>query len=164
MLQLTCNSWLLREGGGCGQQVKDPDSVDHSVFEQWVASHKGSTPLIHRLGGGGSDFVAFLQHAGVPALDLQFGDDDYPMYHTAYDNFHWMEKFGDPLFHRHVAVTTLLGLMAMRLSSDALLPLDFVTYAKELEVILVQSCVTTDCTKSLELLYQSTLCKFNVSK
>jgi hypothetical protein len=62
------------------------------------------------------------------------------------------------------AVTTLLGLMAMRLSSDALLPLDFVTYAKELEVILVQSCVTTDCTKSLELLYQSTLCKFNVSK
>ncbi len=29
---------------------------------------------IHRLGGGGSDFVAFLQHAGVPALDLQFGD------------------------------------------------------------------------------------------
>ncbi|KAH8934801.1 hypothetical protein BDL97_18G103500 [Sphagnum fallax] len=115
------------------KQVKDPDSVDHSVFEQWVASHKGSTPLIHRLGGGGSDFVAFLQHAGVPALDLQFGDDDYPMYHTAYDNFHWMEKFGDPLFHRHVAVTTLLGLMAMRLSSDALLPLDFVTYAKELE-------------------------------
>jgi hypothetical protein len=62
------------------------------------------------------------------------------------------------------AVTTLLGLMAMRLSSDPLLPLDFVTYAKELEVILVQSCATTDCTKSLELLISQSLCKFNVSK
>jgi hypothetical protein len=50
------------------------------------------------------------------------------------------------------AVTTLLGLLTMRLSSDPLLPLDFVTYAKELEVILVQSHATTDCTKSLELL------------
>jgi hypothetical protein len=26
------------------------------------------------LGGGDSDFAAFLQHAGVPALDLHFGD------------------------------------------------------------------------------------------
>jgi hypothetical protein len=29
---------------------------------------------ISRLGGGDSDFAAFLQHAGVPALDLHFGD------------------------------------------------------------------------------------------
>jgi hypothetical protein len=56
------------------KQVKDPDSVDGTVFEEWVASGKGSTPLINRLGGGDSDFAAFLQHAGVPALDLHFGD------------------------------------------------------------------------------------------
>ncbi len=29
---------------------------------------------IHRLGWGGSDFAAFLQQVGVPALDLHFGD------------------------------------------------------------------------------------------
>jgi hypothetical protein len=29
---------------------------------------------IHRLGWGGSDFAAFLQQVGVPALDLYFGD------------------------------------------------------------------------------------------
>ncbi len=29
---------------------------------------------INRLGGGDSDFAAFVQHAGVPALDLHFGD------------------------------------------------------------------------------------------
>lgn len=27
----------------------------------------------------------------------------YPVYHSEYDNYHWMVKFGDPLFHRHVA-------------------------------------------------------------
>lgn len=27
----------------------------------------------------------------------------YPVYHSMYDDFIWMEKFGDPMFHRHVA-------------------------------------------------------------
>ncbi|CAM6062397.1 unnamed protein product [Sphagnum tenellum] len=119
------------------KQVKDPDSVDDTVFEAWIASGKGSAPLIGRLGGGLTDFAAFLQHAGVPALDLEFGDDN-PMYHSAYDNFNWVEKFGDPLFHRHVAVTRLLGLLAMRLSSDAVLPLDYITYATELQSYAIQ--------------------------
>ena len=29
----------------------------------------------------------------------------YPVYHSMYDDFVWMEKFGDPMFHRHVAGT-----------------------------------------------------------
>ncbi|AQL00669.1 Peptidase M28 family protein [Zea mays] len=29
---------------------------------------------------------------------------NYPVYHSLYDDFIWMEKFGDPLFQRHVAV------------------------------------------------------------
>jgi hypothetical protein len=35
---------------------------------------QGLCTLIHRLGWGGSDFAAFLQQVGVPALDLHFGD------------------------------------------------------------------------------------------
>jgi hypothetical protein len=27
----------------------------------------------------------------------------YAVYHSLYDDFIWMEKFGDPIFHRHVA-------------------------------------------------------------
>lgn len=27
----------------------------------------------------------------------------YPVYHSIYDDYLWMEKFGDPMFHRHVA-------------------------------------------------------------
>lgn len=32
--------------------------------------------------------------------------DDNPMNHFAYDNCNWVEKFGDPLFHHHVAGTS----------------------------------------------------------
>lgn len=27
----------------------------------------------------------------------------YPVYHSMYDDFVWMSKFGDPMFRRHVA-------------------------------------------------------------
>jgi hypothetical protein len=30
---------------------------------------------------------------------------EYAVYHSLYDDFVWMEKFGDPLFRRHVAGT-----------------------------------------------------------
>lgn len=28
---------------------------------------------------------------------------DFPTYHSLYDDYKWMAKYGDPLFHRHVA-------------------------------------------------------------
>lgn len=28
---------------------------------------------------------------------------EYPVYHSLYDDFIWMQKFGDPMFKRHVA-------------------------------------------------------------
>ncbi|KAG6546798.1 hypothetical protein Mapa_011744 [Marchantia paleacea] len=118
---------LLRE---ITRMVKDPDGKFATVYDSWRASSIGDT--IGRLGGGGSDYEAFLHHAGVPAMDLSFGD-AYPMYHSVYDDYHWMEKFGDPLFHRHVAITCIWGLVTMRLADDAVLPLDYVGYARELQ-------------------------------
>ncbi len=50
--------------------------------------------------GSGSDYTAFLDHLGVPALDVGFGG-RYGVYHSIYDNFYWMEKFGDPEFLTH---------------------------------------------------------------
>jgi hypothetical protein len=54
-----------------------------------------------------------------------------------------------------LAVTKLLGLLAMWLSSDMVLPLDYVTYATDLQVILVQSSAKTDCTNSLGFIAHS---------
>jgi N-acetylated-alpha-linked acidic dipeptidase len=56
--------------------------------------------------GSGSDFTAFQDFAGVPSIDMGFsaapGSPVY-QYHSNYDDYYWMEKYGDPGWHYHVA-------------------------------------------------------------
>lgn len=116
------------------QQVKDPDNSSQSIYESWTGS--SSSPLIGRLGGGGSDYAAFLQHVGIPAADIAFGGDSasYPVYHSIYDDFIWMQNFGDPMFQRHVAAASVWGLVALWLADEEFIPFDYVSYAKELQL------------------------------
>lgn len=81
--------------------------------------------------GSGSDYTPFLQHIGVPSLDMGFGG-DYGVYHSTYDSFNWMEKFGDPNFTYHVAAAQIWGTMALRLANARALPFDYADYALEL--------------------------------
>ena len=82
--------------------------------------------------GSGSDYTAFLDHLGVPSVDFGFGG-PYGVYHSVYDNFRWMEKYGDPGFVYHAAAARLWGLMAMRLASADVVPLRFGSYANTLQ-------------------------------
>ncbi|KAL7170719.1 hypothetical protein ACSBR2_035575 [Camellia fascicularis] len=111
------------------KKVKDPDSEDVSLYERWTTTNKRVN--IQRLSGVDSDFAPFLQHAGVPSIDLYYGR-DFPVYHTAFDSYNWMIKYGDPLFQRHVAVTGVWGLLALHLADDAVLPLNYCSYAAQL--------------------------------
>ncbi|KAF8393459.1 hypothetical protein HHK36_021703 [Tetracentron sinense] len=120
------------------QQVQDPDNSSQTVYESWIGSN--NSPVIGRLGGGGSDYAAFVQHVGVPAVDMFFGG-GYPVYHSMYDDFIWMKKYGDPMFQRHVAdsvedvecVASILGLVALRLADEEFLPFNYLSYANELQ-------------------------------
>ncbi|KAL7137574.1 hypothetical protein ABFS83_10G101800 [Erythranthe nasuta] len=112
------------------KQVMDPDNSSQTVYDSWVSST--NNPKMGRLGGGGSDYAAFVQHIGVPSADLSFGG-GYPVYHSMYDDFTWMKKFGDPMFQRHVAVASLWGLVALKLADDELLPFNYHSYALELQ-------------------------------
>lgn len=112
------------------KKVKDPDAEDKTIFEQWTARNKGIN--IQRLSGVDSDFAPFLQHAGVPSVDIYYGK-DFPVYHTAFDSYNWMLTHGDPLFHRHVAVAGLWGLLGLRLADDAILPFNYRSYAMRLQ-------------------------------
>lgn len=80
--------------------------------------------------GAGSDYVAFFDHAGIPSMDLGFNG-DYGVYHSIYDDFYWMQHFGDPTFDYHAAMARILGVIAVRLSDADLLPFDYSTYAGE---------------------------------
>jgi N-acetylated-alpha-linked acidic dipeptidase len=78
--------------------------------------------------GSGSDHTVFLNFVGMPVIGLQF-DGDYGVYHSAYDDFYWMNHFGDPGYKYHTLMTQLWGVTALRLANADLLPFDFATYA-----------------------------------
>jgi len=74
--------------------------------------------------GSGSDYTVFLNFLGVPILDMSFNG-PYGVYHSVYDNHLWMDKFGDPGFVRHAAMTRLWGVIALRLANAQVVPLDY---------------------------------------
>lgn len=117
------------------KSVKDP-ATSRTFFDRWQEERGGEN--VRRYGapsesagrvpfgvlGGGSDFMVFLQHDGVPSLDMIF-DGPYGVYHSLYDDYDWMARFGDPGFHYHAAMARIWGLVAMRFADADLLPFDY---------------------------------------
>jgi N-acetylated-alpha-linked acidic dipeptidase len=78
--------------------------------------------------GSGSDHTVFLNFVGMPVIGLQF-DGPYGVYHSAYDDFYWMNHFGDPGYRYHTLMSQLWGVVALRLANADLQPFDFASYA-----------------------------------
>jgi N-acetylated-alpha-linked acidic dipeptidase len=87
-----------------------------------------STTLADTRIGSGSDHTVFLNFIGMPVIGLQF-DGDYGVYHSAYDDFYWMNHFGDPGYRYITLMSQLWGVTALRLADADLLPFDFASYA-----------------------------------
>ena len=109
-----------------------------SSVAAWTFRGRGSTPS--RIApqefqagdiGGGTDFIGFFNHLGIPSTDMGFVGLS-GVYHSAFDNHRWMKQFGDPKFLYHVAAARLFGLMTLRLAAADLLPLDYASYAQEI--------------------------------
>ena len=76
--------------------------------------------------GSGSDFTPFLQHAGVPTLNVGFGgEDDGGIYHSIYDSFSWYTRFSDTSFVYGRALAQAAGTMIMRVANADVLPEEF---------------------------------------
>ncbi len=129
------------------REVQDPHDV-RSVYNVWLdratrqqeepngiarpnakMTAPGQAPI--EALGAGSDFCPFFDHAGIPSLDAGFVG-DYGVYHSMYDDFFWMKKFGDPTFEYHVALAKILGTLALRLDESDTLPFDYSAYAAEI--------------------------------
>ncbi len=139
------------------RDVRDPKS-GKSVYQQWQIRGRDSDPESEinedeadsgsrsaeaRIGslGSGSDYTPFLQHLGIPSLDMGFGG-DYGVYHSAYDSFHWMSRFGDPTFAYHVAAAQLWGTVALRLADAEALPFDYSDYGAQIRNFFTESVKT----------------------
>ena len=91
--------------------------------------------------GSGSDFITFLQHDGVPTLDIDFGGEaNGGDYHSVYDTYDLYRRFKDINYEYGVALAEVGGHAVLRMADADLLPFDFTSlsstidrYAKELK-------------------------------
>jgi len=84
--------------------------------------------------GAGSDYVVFVDHLGIPSLNIGFSTrGGEGVYHSIYDSFYWYSKFGDPDFVYGRALAQLAGSLLLRFSDSAILPFEFTNLADTLE-------------------------------
>ncbi|KAK6539299.1 hypothetical protein TWF694_009532 [Orbilia ellipsospora] len=98
-----------------------------SVYEIWNKAGGNMRPI-----GSGSDFTGFQDIALVPSADFSFrqgASGAVYHYHSNYDSFDWMEKYGDPGFKYHVTATKLIGHMALTLVESAVIPFGLTDYS-----------------------------------
>jgi len=84
---------------------------------------------------GMDDNMPFYYHLVVPGTDMFYGT-DYGMYHSVYENYHWIAEHMDPKFEYHKLMTMILGLLALRVAEDDYIPFDYVNYARYVEKTL----------------------------
>jgi N-acetylated-alpha-linked acidic dipeptidase len=119
------------------------DPAGKTLYEAWKESetrakseskeHKEVTDytLADTRIGSGSDHTVFLNFIGMPVIGLGF-EGPYGVYHSMYDDFYWMNHFGDPGYRYHTLMSQLWGVLALRLANADLLPFDFANYANNI--------------------------------
>jgi N-acetylated-alpha-linked acidic dipeptidase len=111
------------------QRIPSPNQTlpGQSVYDVW--DKKIETM------GSGSDFTAFQDFAGIPSVDMGFGPDPKSAvyhYHSNYDSFAWMQKYGDPDFTYHATIAKVWALVAAQLIEAPVLKLNATDYALSL--------------------------------
>ncbi|HEY7289548.1 MAG TPA: transferrin receptor-like dimerization domain-containing protein [Vicinamibacterales bacterium] len=94
--------------------------------------------------GSGSDFTPFLQHLGIPTLNIGFGGEDASgIYHSIYDDFYFYTHFLDTDFVYGRALAQTAGTAVIRLADADILPFQYSnlvdtlrTYEEELQQLV----------------------------
>lgn len=118
------------------RSVADP-SGGGSVYDVWrkrANAPAGEEPAMGDPGGG-SDFAGFYNHLGIPHSDWGFGGAS-GIYHSNFDSFTFMERFGDPGYRYHTAAARIGTALMMRLANADILPYDYVEFARTMRKYL----------------------------
>jgi N-acetylated-alpha-linked acidic dipeptidase len=121
-------------GGTVYQAWRLEPTADSDNIESSAPALPGEDVHFNDLGSG-SDFTPFLQHAGVPATEIE-STGPYGVYHSAFDDFAWFTHNADPHFLYLQQMARVLGLEAMRMADADVLPFDYVTYAREISACI----------------------------
>lgn len=112
------------------KELKYPNSTK-SLYEHFI-SYQGKINTL----GSGSDYTVFLDHLGIPSVDLGFSSDvkksPIYQYHSIYDSYNWMKKYGDPGFVYHNLLSKYMSLIILHLVEEPILRLRTHDYATAL--------------------------------
>ncbi|KAJ3205320.1 hypothetical protein HK099_000863 [Clydaea vesicula] len=115
------------------KDVKHHKFPEFSVYDKWLESSKEKSPfgLVTPVGGlgAGSDFVPFLQHAGISSISLEFRG-EYGVYHSNYDSFYWIKETQG--FKSLITTAEIYSLTLLRLSDSEVVPMSPLHYWLEL--------------------------------
>ncbi|GMV04081.1 MAG: hypothetical protein AMXMBFR53_03620 [Gemmatimonadota bacterium] len=80
--------------------------------------------------GSGSDYTPFLQHLGIPSLNIGYGGEGGGgSYHSIFDSFDHYSRFGDPTFEYGIALAKTAGRATLRLANADVLPFRYANLA-----------------------------------
>ncbi len=123
------------------QNIKDP-KTGKTMYEAWrdLQNRYRTTPSVDGWGeffdpdqvlkepwifeSPSDDAAPFFYLLALPSSDMYYGA-DYGMYHSIYENFHWMKTVVDPTFEYHIAMALLQGFVSLRLANADAIPLDY---------------------------------------
>ena len=122
------DSWQKANQPGA-ETAQAPTEAIGEIGRIPAAQVKGDVPVGDL--GGGSDYTVFLQHLGVPSIDIT-STGSYGVYHSAFDNLDWFRKFADPDFLYEQEMARVFGLELLRMADADVLPYDYSEYGKEI--------------------------------
>ncbi len=130
-----------------------------TLYDEWKVSRQaelhGAEPVLDseladtRIGSG-SDHTVFLNYLGIPTIELTFAG-PYGVYHSAYDDFYWMNHFGDPGYRYHALMSQLWSTTALRLANAEILPYDFESYGTNIRKFVADLDAATHVSGHLRL-------------
>lgn len=114
--------------------------------------------------GAGSDYSPFLQHLGIPSMNVGFGgESEGNQYHSVYDSYDFFTKYMDPGYAYGIALAKVKARIILRLADADVLPFDFNSfyktvndYATEVKTLLETTRTETESENRLirEKLYE----------
>ena len=112
--------------------IMHPDQPTKSMYQMWREQSKVAAGLEPAMGdpGGGSDFAPFYNHLGIPTSDWGMGGFGGGNYHSLYDSFEWISRFGDSTFKYHAAQARVSTAMMMRIANADVLPYDYAEFGR----------------------------------
>ena len=96
------------------------------VYRDWERRTTSPSRPLPTLGdlGGGSDFMGFYNHVGVPSINFGFGGPG-GSYHSNYDTWSFVERFADPGYLAHRASAQLATLLLARFANADVVPFEY---------------------------------------